>query len=166
MVELFNNKYRIKSTRLKSWDYSSEGAYYVTICTRNRQCFFGEIENETMRFSTIGEIVNSCWNEIPMHYRNVSIDKYIIMPNHLHGILIIYTVETCHGMSLRKPPEGDYYEIPLRSLLPNENEIKNLIVVGRCLSATFEAQGSARIQANCIAMGEAGGSLAAKRLKK
>ncbi len=65
---------------------------------------------------------------------------------------------------LRHPPKGDYYQIPLRSLLPKENEIKNLIVAGRCLSATFEAQGSARIQANCWAMGEAAGKLAAKRV--
>lgn len=65
---------------------------------------------------------------------------------------------------LRHPPKGDYYDIPLRSLLPKENEIKNLIVAGRCLSATFEAQGSARIQPNCFAMGEAAGLLAAKRI--
>lgn len=67
--------------------------------------------------------------------------------------------------SLRHPPKNDYYQIPLRSLLPKENEIKNLIVAGRCLSATFEAQGSARIQSNCWAMGEAAGTLAAKRIK-
>ncbi len=65
---------------------------------------------------------------------------------------------------LRHPPKNDYYQIPLRSLLPKENEIKNLIVAGRCLSADFEAQGSARIQANCWAMGEAAGLLAAKRV--
>ncbi|OGI07625.1 MAG: hypothetical protein A3I68_04490 [Candidatus Melainabacteria bacterium RIFCSPLOWO2_02_FULL_35_15] len=65
---------------------------------------------------------------------------------------------------LRHPPKNDYYQIPLRSLLPKENEIKNLIVAGRCLSADFEAQGSARIQANCWAMGEAAGQLAAKRV--
>ncbi|MBI3589778.1 MAG: FAD-dependent oxidoreductase [Candidatus Melainabacteria bacterium] len=67
---------------------------------------------------------------------------------------------------LRHPPKDDYYQIPLRSLLPKENEIKNLIVAGRCLSATFEAQGSARIQANCWAMGEAAGLLASKRIKE
>lgn len=65
---------------------------------------------------------------------------------------------------LRHPPKDDYYDIPLRSLLPKENEIKNLIVAGRCLSASFEAQGSARIQPNCFAMGEAAGLLAAKRI--
>lgn len=65
---------------------------------------------------------------------------------------------------LRHPPKGDYYDIPLRSLLPKEDEIRNLIVAGRCLSASFEAQGSARIQPNCFAMGEAAGLLAAKRI--
>lgn len=66
---------------------------------------------------------------------------------------------------LRHPPKGDFYQIPLRSLLPKENECKNLIVAGRLLSATFEAQGSARIQPNCYAMGETAGLLAAKRIK-
>ncbi|OGI19690.1 MAG: hypothetical protein A3B68_04855 [Candidatus Melainabacteria bacterium RIFCSPHIGHO2_02_FULL_34_12] len=70
-----------------------------------------------------------------------------------------------NGAMTGKPPHGDYYQIPLRSLLPKEDEIKNLIVAGRCLSATFEAQGSARIQANCWAMGEAAGMLAACRTK-
>ena len=70
------------------------------------------------------------------------------------------------SFELRAPQKGDYYQIPLRSLLPKENEVKNLIVAGRCLSATFEAQGSARIQANCWSMGEAAGLLAAKRVKK
>lgn len=69
------------------------------------------------------------------------------------------------NQKLRQPPQNDYYQIPLRSLLPKENEIKNLIIAGRCLSATFEAQSSARIQANCWAMGEAAGLLAAKRIK-
>ena len=76
------------------------------------------------------------------------------------------TVETSGQMSLRHPPKNDFYQIPLRSLLPKENEIRNLIVAGRCLSATFEAQGSARIQANCWAMGEAAGQLAAKRVRE
>lgn len=67
---------------------------------------------------------------------------------------------------IQRPKDGDYYQIPLRSLLPKENEIKNLIVAGRCLSATFEAQASARIQANCISMGEAAGLLVAKRIKE
>ncbi len=71
-----------------------------------------------------------------------------------------------HNTPLRHPPKGDFYQIPLRSLLPKENEIKNLIVAGRCLSADFEAQGSARIQANCWAMGEAAGLLATKRIKQ
>ena len=65
-----------------------------------------------------------------------------------------------------RAPKNNYYQIPLRSLLPKTNEIKNLIVAGRCLSASFEAQSSARIQANCIRMGEAAGLLAAKRVKR
>ena len=98
--QLFQNKYRIKSTRLKHWDYSSDGAYYVTICTQDREYFFGEIINGKMMLSKIGEIVKQFWLEIPKHYQNVTLDKFVIMPDHLHGILIIenalYPVETPH----------------------------------------------------------------------
>ena len=102
--QLFKNKYRIKSTRLKHWDYSSCGAYYVTICTKNRGKFFGEIINGKMVLSEIGEIVEKCWMEIPKHYPNVTLDEFVIMPDHLHGLIFIdnsFSVETCHGMSLQ-----------------------------------------------------------------
>ncbi len=100
MIELFKNKYKIKSIRLPHWDYSSCGGYFVTICTKNRECFFGNVSNKKMKLSQIGEIANKYWNEIPKHYKNVSLDEYILMPNHIHGIVIIEqlipTVETPH----------------------------------------------------------------------
>ena len=97
--ELFNGKYKIKSTRLKNFDYSSNGAYFVTICTRNRKCYLGDIVNGKIKLSGIGEIVRNYWYEIPNHYKNVSLDEYIIMPNHVHGVIVINhksSVETPH----------------------------------------------------------------------
>ena len=87
--QLFKNKFRIKSTRLPNRDYSSNGAYYVTICTKNRECFLGEIINEKMVLSEIGRIVHKFWYEIPQYFGNVILDEFIIMPDHVHGILII-----------------------------------------------------------------------------
>lgn len=75
---LFKNKYRIKSTRLKHWDYSSCGAYYVTICTKDREYFLGEITNGKMLLSNIGQIVKKFWMEIPKHYPNVQLDEFVI----------------------------------------------------------------------------------------
>lgn len=85
----FRNKYRIKSTRLKHYDYSTDGAYYVTICTLNRINYFGNIINSEMQLSKIGEMAKFYWEEIPKYYPYVTLDKFIIMPNHIHGIIII-----------------------------------------------------------------------------
>ena len=104
MKTLFQNKYRIKSIRLKNWDYSSNGAYFITICTNDRICYFGEIKNWKLVLSNIGKIVNEYWFKIPNHHENIILDQFITMPNHIHGILFIDRpfVETCPGMSLRK----------------------------------------------------------------
>ena len=94
-----------KNIRLKDRDYSSEGTYFITICCRERKSYFGKIENKQMNLSDIGSIASKYWIEIPQHFRHVRLDEFAIMPNHLHGILILdYSlVGTCHGMSLRSP---------------------------------------------------------------
>lgn len=91
--EKFKNKYRIKSTRHPEWDYNDDGMYYVIICTDNKICYFGNIINEEMKLNNIGEIVNKFWLEIPEHFKNVELDEYIIMPNHIHGIIIINNLD-------------------------------------------------------------------------
>ncbi len=90
--QLFKNKCRIKSTRLPDYDYSSNGAYYVTICTKNRECVLGEIINGKTVLSEIGKIVEYEWKQTCEIRKNVELDEYIIMPDHLHGILFIETV--------------------------------------------------------------------------
>ncbi|OGI20723.1 MAG: hypothetical protein A3B68_09300 [Candidatus Melainabacteria bacterium RIFCSPHIGHO2_02_FULL_34_12] len=89
MDELFKNKYRIKSTRLKNYDYSSNGTYYVTICTKNRECCLGAVNDRKIKLSTMGKIVEQCWHETIKHFNNVILDEFIVMPNHVHGIIII-----------------------------------------------------------------------------
>jgi REP element-mobilizing transposase RayT len=107
-VALFKNKYRIESTRLKGWDYRNPGYYFVTICTKNRDYHFGHIVNGEMHLSAIGEIAAQCWQEIPNHHTNVELDEFMIMPNHVHSIVVIcnpvVAVETLHATSLPPPP--------------------------------------------------------------
>ena len=96
MSEKFQNKYRIPSARLLNWDYGWNAAYYVTICTHNRECYFGEIvkpnnckSSQIMQLSEIGNIAKKYWLEIPAHFPFVELDAFVIMPNHIHGIIII-----------------------------------------------------------------------------
>src|SRR3989344_4840684 len=85
----FKNKYRIQSIRLNSWDYCNNGYYFVTICTKDRICNFGKIENEIMYLSQTGVMAKKYWLEIPKHFPFVKLDEFVVMPNHVHGILII-----------------------------------------------------------------------------
>ncbi|MEA5576613.1 transposase [Anabaena sp. UHCC 0451] len=82
-----------RSMRLKGYDYSQQGAYFVTICTHQRNCLFGEIVDGEMKLNTNGEIARGSWLSIPRHFQNVELDEFVIMPNHLHGILIIKNFE-------------------------------------------------------------------------
>ncbi|HEX9972985.1 MAG TPA: glucose-6-phosphate dehydrogenase [bacterium] len=97
MSELFKNKYRIHSIRLPGWDYRSPGGYFVTICTKDRECWFGEIDNGEMILSDLGKIVDQYWQEIPDHFKNVQPDEFVIMPNHTHGILFLMEFDQTHN---------------------------------------------------------------------
>lgn len=78
-----------RSIRLRGYDYSQEGMYFVTICTYERACVLGEITDGAMLLSDLGEIAKQCWNEIPGHFENVELDEYVIVPNHVHGVIIL-----------------------------------------------------------------------------
>ncbi len=100
MPEKFKNKYRISSARLQNWDYQWQGAYFITICTQNRENYFGKIVDGNMKLSAIGIIADILWHEIKNHETNVELDAFVVMPNHVHGILILGGVETLHATSL------------------------------------------------------------------
>lgn len=78
-----------KPNRLKHYDYSQSGWYFVTICTQNHKHHFGKIKNGKMILNEFGIIVKKYWNEIPIHYPTVELDESVIMPNHIHGIIVI-----------------------------------------------------------------------------
>ncbi|MRX69730.1 REP element-mobilizing transposase RayT [Flavobacterium resistens] len=87
--EKFQNKYRISSIRAQWWDYGWNGAYFITICTQDREHYFGEIQNNKMVLSEVGIIADLLWHQIPIHHKNVELGDFVVMPNHIHGILII-----------------------------------------------------------------------------
>ncbi|MFH1645471.1 MAG: transposase [Candidatus Omnitrophota bacterium] len=78
-----------KAVRFDGYDYSKPGYYYVTICTYNRERFFGHIKNGYMVLNDYGKIAKNVWLKIPNHFFNIGLDEYVIMPNHIHGIIII-----------------------------------------------------------------------------
>ena len=95
MTDKYNNKYRIPSTRLQNWDYGWAAAYFVTICTKNRECYFGDIINGEMQYSPLGAIADVLWYEIKNHTKNIELDIFQVMPNHIHGIIVINEKNDC-----------------------------------------------------------------------
>ena len=80
---------RRRSIRLRGYDYSRRGAYFVTICAQDRDCLFGEIVNDKMQLNDAGQYARKCWMDIPAHFPDAQLDEFIIMPNHVHGIIVI-----------------------------------------------------------------------------
>ena len=88
-MTLYQNKFRVESTRLRDWDYRARAWYFVTICTHERTHVFGEVVNREVQLSRIGGIAESELQNLGNHYTNVKIDSFIVMPNHVHAIVMI-----------------------------------------------------------------------------
>ena len=89
-----------RSIRLQGFDYSQAGAYFVSICTQNRECLFGEIVEGKMVLNDAGRIVQTVWDDLPNHYLDVELDECVVMPNHVHGIVVIV------GAGFKPAPTG------------------------------------------------------------
>jgi len=115
-TDKFRNKYRIPSSRKPDWDYRKQAIYFVTICTYKRTCYFGKVENGKMMLSETGKIASKHWIDIPNHFPFIELINFVVMPNHIHGLLEIHdnngdirvdppqsvdtapSVETSHGV--------------------------------------------------------------------
>jgi len=112
--------------RLKHWDYTTPAYYFVTLCIRNRQIYyFGNINNDKIILNNLGKIINKYWLKIPNHFNNVVLDEYIVMPNHVHGIIRIennniHPVGTCHGMSLQNTRQFSHPQKNSLSMIINQ----------------------------------------------
>ncbi len=89
-----SNPPRRRAMRLRGYDYSQPGAYFVTICAQHRKCLFGTITDGKMQLNEIGQIVIECWNRISQHFPSVELGEYVVMPNHAHGIIRLGIPET------------------------------------------------------------------------
>ncbi|NEX14063.1 MAG: transposase [Prosthecochloris sp.] len=78
-----------KHLRLPEYDYAQEGVYFVTVCTQDKKCLFGDVVDTAMVLNDAGEMVKRCWQEIPVHFPHVALDCFVVMPNHVHGIVFI-----------------------------------------------------------------------------
>ncbi|MSQ22194.1 MAG: hypothetical protein EXR53_02650 [Dehalococcoidia bacterium] len=91
------------SVRLKGYDYTMPGAYFITICTYQRLPLFGEIVNGEMRLNPHGHFAQDCWNALPDHFTHAKLDTFVVMPNHVHGVLLINVVGAQHAAPLLQP---------------------------------------------------------------
>jgi REP element-mobilizing transposase RayT len=96
--------YRIPSTRLQRRNYDEGGAYFVTICVAQRRCVFGDITRGEVRHSRLGELVDQCWRDLPNHHDGIELDEFVVMPNHVHGILWL----PHKGCRLNPPRANDF----------------------------------------------------------
>jgi REP-associated tyrosine transposase len=122
--------HRRRSIRLAEYDYAAPGAYFLTICSHARKCVFGSVVDGQMVLSSPGRIVAACWEAIPEHFRRMALDAFVVMPNHVHGILVItdrahareggkeMPVGASHAMLAREggeeiPAVGAWHAMPL-----------------------------------------------------
>jgi REP element-mobilizing transposase RayT len=80
---------RRESVRLPGYDYTRPGAYFITICSQDKQPILGQIIDGEMHYTELGKLVQTCWLAIPEHFPNVTVDAFVVMPNHVHGILLL-----------------------------------------------------------------------------
>jgi len=100
------NQYHRRSIRLKDYDYSSPGAYFVTMVAKGYKCVFGKMIDNEMHLDSLGKIVENCWLQIPEHFLGVDVEVFIVMPNHIHGIVSIREYDR-RGTIYRVPTMGD-----------------------------------------------------------
>jgi len=96
-----------RSIRLQGYEYSQAGAYYITVCTRDRECLFGVIVNGQLQLNEAGQIVHTVWDGLPQFYEGVESDAFVVMPNHVHGVIVIRAgVGAIHESPPRSKPSA------------------------------------------------------------
>lgn len=128
-MDLYHNKYRVKSIRLKHYDYRANGYYFVTICTHKKICYFGNINQEKVNLSSLGKIAEKFWLEIPQHFNYAEIDSFIIMPNHVHGIIIINNINGIEKLNSyqEKNINNDDLSQTMSKISPKKGSLSSII---------------------------------------
>ena len=123
-----------RSIRMRGYDYTQPGAYFVTICTQNRVCLFGDIVDNEMVLNDAGRLVQSVWDAIPDHYAGVDADAFVIMPNHIHSIFVLTPVGACATpvpVTFRRAGPADNGQP--RGVAPTESAVMGQTSVRLCL---------------------------------
>ncbi len=100
-----------RNPRLQGYDYSQEGAYFITICSHRRQHLFGHIEHDHLHLSQLGSKASEDWQAIPHHYPTIELDAFVVMPNHIHGIIFLVGAEFIQPAAIQPattPPKAVY----------------------------------------------------------
>lgn len=119
-------EHKRKSIRLKEYNYANKGAYYITICTHERKCLFGKVIDGKIKLSEGGKIVNDNWIRLPKRFPNIEICDYIIMPNHIHGVIMINGSAICNRATIKVAPTLGNIIGAFKSITTNEY-INNII---------------------------------------
>lgn len=113
-----------RSLRLPQYDYSDPGAYFITVCAKRRQCVLAEIKGGESVPSEFGKVVLDVWKDLPARYENVQTDAFVVMPNHLHGIIVVTSVGAVH----EPPARRAIHELPLQS-----PRMRRQMLIPRCV---------------------------------
>ena len=126
--EKFKNKYRIRSSRLQNWDYCRNAAYFTTICTKDRKSFFGKNVQDILELSDIGRYAHKCLIDIPDHFTYVRLVSSVVMPDHVHIILIINNpVEALHATPLQSNISDGYVNRTMKNISPKPGSLSTVI---------------------------------------
>ena len=106
-----------RSSRLKEYDYSQIGAYFITICIYNKRCLLGKVKNGKIELNIAGQIIKKWWLELPHKFPNIKIDEYIVMPNHLHGIISIIKTNVGADPCVCPNNKGEHIGSPLQKII-------------------------------------------------
>lgn len=123
MSDKFKGKYRNESARLQNWDYRNDAAYFITICTKDREHYFGEIQNGKMQVSPAGAIAHVLWLEIKNHAKNIGLGEFVVMPNHVHGVLVLDGNDGMDGDGM--DVNGGGRDVACRDVACNVPTVKN-----------------------------------------
>ena len=124
----YQNQYRIKSSRLKSWDYRQNGAYFITICTKDKFQYFGKITENEMQLSHIGILADVLWYEIKSHFSNIEMGDFVVMPNHVHGILLLNKVDNdLNTKSISEKFLKNHQQIDMAFISPKKGSISTIV---------------------------------------
>lgn len=126
-MALYKNQYRVESARLKGWDYSSPGVYFTTLVTMHRRCYFGHISDGELVLNALGQVAWNYFHQVPHHFSFVGVDTCIVMPNHVHGIIVINEGKTPETQDIASLPPKCSYRVSSNQFGPQSNNLPSIV---------------------------------------